>query len=187
MHHNGCDNYLKFLVFDFRTSLICACISQYYYKCMFSDYQRYSVWLRIRIWIYFYISSCPAATTRLSLVLPMEHFSSPSQPLGPVQCKKVKHWRYRGAAQIINSFISFSQENAPQLFQYLWSHEAKTVVTCLACKCMRYNFEPCRLIIFSKFSSLNLCKMYGHLCEEYWQIDLSFQTLLISGPYYHPQ
>ena len=92
MHHNGCDNYHKFLVFDIQTSLICACVSQYYYKCMFSDYQRYSVWLRIRIGIYFYISSCPAATTRLGLVLPMEHFSSPSQPLGPVQCKKVKHW-----------------------------------------------------------------------------------------------
>ena len=112
-------------------------------------------------------------------------FSKPTS--WPSSMQKSKTLRYRGAAQIINSFISFSQENAPQLFQYLWSHEAKTVVTCLACKCMRYNFEPCRLIIFSKFSSLNLCKMYGHLCEEYWQIDLSFQTLLISRPYYHPQ
>ena len=135
------------------------------------------------------MSSCPAATTRLGLVLPMEHFSCPSQPLCPVQSKKVKHWGSKGVQHKLLTILSvFHKKMHLSCFSIiLWSHEAKTVVTCLACKCMRYNFEPCRLIIFSKFSSLNLCKMYGHLCEEYWQIDLSFQTLLISRPYYHPQ
>ena len=55
MHHNGCDNYHKFLVLDIQTFFIPACISQYYYKCMFSDYQRYNVWLGIRVGIYFHV------------------------------------------------------------------------------------------------------------------------------------
>ena len=89
MHHNGCDIYHKFLVFDIQTSFIPACISQYYYNnCMFSDYQRYNVWLSIST----FMSNCPVATTRVGLVLPMEDFSCPSQPLGPVQSKKVEHW-----------------------------------------------------------------------------------------------
>ena len=44
-------------------------------------------------------------------------FSKPTS--WPSSMQKSKTLRYRGAAQIINSFISFSQENAPQLFQYL--------------------------------------------------------------------
>ena len=120
MHHNGCDNYHKFLVFDIQTSLICACISQYYYKCMFCDYQRYSVWLRnYQNWnLLLYIQlSCSNYKTWFGSPHGTFQFSKPTS--WPSSMQKSKTLRYRGAAQIINSFISFSQENAPQLFQYL--------------------------------------------------------------------
>ena len=109
MHHNGCDNYYKFLIFDIQTSLIRACISQYYYKCMISDYQRYNVWLIIRVGIYFYIQlSCSNCKTWFGSPHGTLQFPEPTS--WPSSIQESKTLRYTGAAPIINSFIRFHKK-----------------------------------------------------------------------------
>jgi len=136
------------------------------------------------------MSSCPVATTRLGLILHMEHFSCPSQPLGPLQSKKVKHWGTGVQHQSLTVLLGFTGKctSIVSVFVTPWGNNCCYLFfTC----CYLFGFAWVKTLnpadLLWQVLLINLCKTDGHLCGEYWQFDLSFQTLLISRPYYHPQ